>query len=206
MICIKRYQLISLITLVLLVSSCYKSPIRKDLVGKPLTIDDFSFLVDDKCYPAFVSQNTVEAAFPDGVWENRDIFLSSENPDMPGRVDLPTEEYSTQDVRFVFFDVIHYEIRNGRNGFTSIRNRAKTLRGVSVNDSIDDVFNAYGKTDWIEKNKDAWYSGWLMFTYKYYYETELNGEIQQLYDCIEFEIHDGIVVGIYYHFMNSDEI
>ncbi len=198
--------IVLLVVLVFFSASCEKSLVRRDLFGKPLEPGDFSFIVDNHEYPAFDLKKSVETSFPGGVWEKRKVFLSSENPDMPGRADLPTEEYSTQEVRFVFFEGIYNEVRKGKNGFTSILNGAMTIRGVSVGDTIDAVFDAYGKTDWIENRQQKWYSGWLGYDYKYYYETELSGEIQQLYDCIEFEIHDGIVVGIYYHFMNSDEI
>ena len=190
---------------IFLVFSCERNLVRNELIGRALIKDDFSFILNDKIYPSFLQKSQVSRLFPAGKWLKLNTFYSSEDINLPGRADLETDENITDDTRFVFFDGIHDKIRNGRNGFTSIRNRAMTLRGISVNDSIDDVFNAYGKTEWIRDREDKWYSGWLSFKYKYYYETELSGEIQQLYDCIEFEIHDGIVVGIYYHFMNSDE-
>lgn len=203
---ISKYILLQLVVLVVFCTSCEKPLVRRDLFGKPLESGDFSFIVDNHKYPAFDSKKSVETYFPEGVWEKRKVFLSSENPDMPGRADLPTEEYSTKDVRFVFFEGIHKEVRKEKNGFTSIRNGAMTIRGVSVGDTIDSVFDVYGKTDWVNEHEQSWYTGWLGFQYKLFYDSVLMGDKVKLYDSIKFEIQDGIVVGIYYSFMKSDEI
>jgi len=179
--------------------------IRRDLKGKPLVPDDFMFLLADDLYDAFAMKATVDSLFNEGFWMKFDAFVSSEDPEMPARWDLKTEEFQTSDVRFVYFEGIYYEIRKGMNGFTSIKNNAMTIRGIKVGDSIDQVFDVYGHTNWSESHKSSWYSGWFGFDYRYYYEKELNKKIEIIYDSIEFEFHDGIVVGIYYHYMNSDE-
>ena len=205
---IKRLFVCIILLIVLAVtSSCTdKALIRKDLMGKPLVPEDFTFILGDSVYDAFAMKPTVDEWFTDGVWVNLDAFFSSEDPNMPGRWDLKTEEFHTDDVRYVYFEGVYYEIRKGKNGFTSIKNNAMTIRGIKIGDSIDAVFDAYGKTDWVKNNEDAWYSGWLGFQYKLFYNAEINGSNQEIYDSIKFELLDGKIVGIYYNFMNSDEI
>jgi len=202
----KLYIYIIVLAVFTLTTACTeKTLVRKDLKDDPLVEDDFTYILGDRTYDAFAMKATVDEWFTEGTWIKRDAFFSSEDPDMPGRWDLKTDELHTDDVRYVYFTGFSYEIRKGMNGFTSIKNRAMTLRGIKIGDSIDDIFEAYGKTDWVKNNEDTWYSGWLGFQYKRFYEAVISGRNQEIYDSIEFELYDGIVVGIYYHYMNSDE-
>jgi len=140
---------IVLLTVLTLTTACKeKTLVRKDLKGDPLVSDDFTYILGERTYNAFAMKATVDEWFSDGSWVKQKAFFSSEDPNMPGRWDLKTEEFLTDDIRYVYFEGIYYEIREGMNGFTSIKNNAMTIRGIKIGDSIDDVFDAYGKTDW----------------------------------------------------------
>ncbi|HPS43095.1 MAG TPA: hypothetical protein PK542_01265, partial [Treponemataceae bacterium] len=174
------------------------------LFGKPLIKDDFAIIVNSRLYPAFPKQEEIQKKFPDVIVVEKNKFYSTVDPNIPPRADLQTTEYINKNLRFVFFHGIFSDIRDGRCGFTSIMQKASTVRGIMINDPITKVFSAYGTDDWINSHKEMWYKGFLGFDYRLYYTTVINNKEEEIYDSIEFEIKDGVVVGIYFNYMNSD--
>jgi len=202
-----RYRLLSFVIVVfcLITLSCGgSSRFRKELFGKPLVKDDFSIIVNDRLYPAFPKQNEIHKNFPDATVIEKNKFYSAVDPYIPPRADLQTTEYINKNVRFVFFHGIYSDIRDESCGYTSIKQNASTIRGVMINDPITKVFSAYGTDDWINSHKDIWFQGFFGFDYRLYYKTMINNREVEIYDSIEFEIKDGVVVGIYLNYMNSD--
>jgi len=201
----KTATIVFILSLFFLTSCIGESHVRKDLLGKPLISEDFLIIVQDELIQSRVQKQQISANSIDGYWLNMNYFSSSKNPNIPARWDLETNEFITSNVRYVFFKGYDNEVLQGKNGFTSILKDSMTIRGIKVGDTLDKVYDAYGKTEWGLSHQNSWYNGWYSDDYRLFYEVEIDDYKQNVYDSIEFEFHDGIVVGIYYHYMNSDE-
>ncbi len=203
----KLYLCLTLTLLFFGICSCKeKNVIRKDLIGCPLVAEDFSIVLNDKRIPAFLVQQELMSYFPDIMEKKAEEFFSIVDKSIPPRWDMKTHEFINDNIRYVYFIDQPYSLREGKNGYTSIFGASKTLRGIQVNDPIEKVIQAYGVDDWIIEHKESWHSGFMGFDYRLNYKTKINGVVKNVYDCIEFETNNGVVVGIYYYLLNSDEI
>jgi hypothetical protein len=200
----KKKQVLSCL-LVLVLAGCAAQPskglIKNELKGKPLTSDDFTFIVGDKVVNAFYPQAKLTNLFPVATRTENKLWswsvLYPENPH-----GLPNTDYTTNGIRFVYLG--NPRAQEDANEYAGLGKGPLTIRGIGIGDPTSKVLEIYGKNDWVEQHAGKINTGGLGFDYRFYGYAESAQNKYPFYDFIEFESKDGTIVGIHFWRKQSD--
>jgi len=184
-----------------MVVSCDGQLVRSDLAGKPLTADDFSIIYRGRVLPCFMVEGDIPKNY--GNLEpvvTKDFLESYKIKGVPQVYQgLETKEYTNGNIRIVYNEFAMSE-REDNNLYFIIMKKATTVRGISIGDSIDNVFEIYGQNEYTSKYMNRWYSEYFGFSYEYYGRYDSKGLDYPFFDVIYFHCESGKVVAIEYRY------